>query len=286
MTFPSQPKAATMDNFMNMTKEEGHKPELQRLIDLHAVYNDAMNGRLIMAPINLAEPGKRILDSGTADGTWLRGVRSSLPAQHHYFGSDIEAELFPADPDGITYFQHSFQEPWPASLLNTLDLVHVRGSLAGSSPKRPLDVVKNLATLPKPGGWIQLMELNAFNPPSENGPAMKDFSRMTSEVWTGIGVGNFANELKAMLEEAGLQNVQEKRFVTEIGKRAKPELRAASVNGVSAPVKPISAVARGLKTSFSREELDELQGRVRTELEIEGGRAEMICAWGQRRVEV
>ncbi|KAL8968985.1 MAG: hypothetical protein Q9183_002213 [Haloplaca sp. 2 TL-2023] len=274
-----------MDNFMNMTKE-GHKPELQRLIDLHAVYHDAMNGQLIMAPINLAEPGKKILDSGTADGTWLRGVRSSLPAQHHYFGSDIEAELFPAEPDGITYFQHSFQDPWPASLVNTLDLVHVRGSLAGSSPKRPLNVVKNLATLPKPGGWIQLMELNAFDPPAENGPAMKDFSRMTSEVWTGIGVGDFANGLKDMLEAAGLQHVREKRFVTEIGKRARPELRAASVNGVSAPVKPISAVARDLETSFTGEELDGLQGRVRAELENEGGRAEMVCAWGQRPVDV
>lgn len=37
-------------------------------MDLHAVYNDAMNGQLILTPINLEEPGKRILDSGTADG--------------------------------------------------------------------------------------------------------------------------------------------------------------------------------------------------------------------------
>lgn len=68
MTALGEPKGATMDNFMNMTKEAGHTPEIQRLIDLHAVYNDAMDGQLILAPINLEEPGKRILDSGTADG--------------------------------------------------------------------------------------------------------------------------------------------------------------------------------------------------------------------------
>lgn len=211
-------------------------------------------------------------------------MRSSLSAQHHYFGSDIEAELFPAQPDGITYFQQSFQEPWPPELRNTFDLIHVRGSLAGSSPKRPVEVIKNLASLPKPGGWIQLMEMNAFNPPS-NGPAMTDFARMASEVWTGIGVGDFANQLKPMLEEAGLQNVAERRIIIELGKKAKPDLRAQSINGVSAPVKPISAVARDLESSFSREQLDGLQGRVRAELESEGGRVEMIVAWGQRRVE-
>ncbi|KAL8753158.1 MAG: hypothetical protein Q9199_005243 [Rusavskia elegans] len=218
-----EPKGATMDNFMNMTKEEGHTPEIQRLIDLHAVYNDAMDGQLILAPINLQAPGKRILDSGTAD---LRGVHSSLSAQHHYFGSDIEAEVFPAQPDGIKHFQQSLQEPWPAELRSTFDLINVRGSLAGSSPKRPVEVIRKLASLPKHGGWIQLMEMDAISPPS-NGPAMTDFARMASEVWTGIRVGDFANanQLKPMLEEEGLQNVAERRIVVELGKKAKPELR-------------------------------------------------------------
>jgi len=60
-----------MDKFMDMTKKAGHRPELQRLIDLDAVYDDALGGKLILAPINLEEPGKRILDSGTADGKEL-----------------------------------------------------------------------------------------------------------------------------------------------------------------------------------------------------------------------
>ncbi|KAL8774149.1 MAG: hypothetical protein Q9209_001257 [Squamulea sp. 1 TL-2023] len=155
MTFASEPKGVTLDNFMNMTKEAGHKPEIQRLIDLDAVYKDAMNGQLILAPINLEEPGKRILDSGTAD-------------------------------------------------------------------------------------------------------------------------------VEEMLEEAGLQNTQQRRIIVELGKRAKPELRAQSVNGASAPVRPISAEAKDLQTSFTREQLDGLQGRVRAELENEGGKVEMIVAFTQQ----
>ena len=208
-------------------------------------------------------------------------MRSKLSAQHHYFGSDIEQELFPEQPDGITYFQQSFNDPWADELNGSFDLVHVRGSLAGSAPKGPYHAVRGLASLAKAGGWVQLMELNAFSPP-RNGPAMTDFASMVKQAWTGIGVGNFANELKATLEAAGLQNVQEKRIVVKIGKMAKPELAASSVNGITAPVAPLTSVARSVRTSFSEEQLSALPGRVRAELENQGGRAEMIVAWGQR----
>ena len=210
-------------------------------------------------------------------------MRSPLLAQHEYFGSDIEPELFPEQPDGITYFKHSFKDPWPAHLLNSLDLVHVRGSLAGSAPGRPIDVVKNLVTLVKPGGWVQLQEMNAFQPPPGTlGPAMTDFAKMTSEIWTEIGVGDFGNSLKFMLEEAGLKNVQEKRILCNVGKLAKPELSGKGVNGVTGPVKPLTAVARSVITSFSGEQLDGLPGRVKTELENEGAKIQQIVVWGQR----
>ncbi|KAH0598266.1 hypothetical protein MHUMG1_03561 [Metarhizium humberi] len=271
-----------MDNFMNMTKKAGHTAELQRLVDLHAVFLDAMDGKLVLAPINLQEPGKRILDSGTADGIWLRDVRSPLSVQHEYFGSDIEPELFPETPDGITYFKHSFKDPWPEHLLNSLDLAHIRGSLAGSAPGKPIEVVKNLISMVKPGGWVQLMEMNAFQPPKGTlGPAMTDFAKMTSEVWTAIGVGDFANEMKHILEEAGLKNVQERRILCDIGKLAKPEMRATSANGITGPVAPLTAVARSVSTSFSAEQLDALPGRVKAELENEGARIEEIVVWGQ-----
>lgn len=208
-------------------------------------------------------------------------MRNSVSAPHHYFGSDIEPELFPAESDDITFFGQSFSDPWPEDLRNSFDLVHVRGSLAGSSPNKPSDVVKNLTSLLKPGGWVQLQEMNAFSAPS-NGPAMTDFSRMASEIWAGIKVGDFANQLKSMLEEAGLQNVQERRVICQIGKAAKPELHARSINGVTGPVAPLASVARSVPSSFTQEQLDALPGRVKTELDSEGGRIEVIVAWGQR----
>mgnify|MGYP001658028734 CR=1 FL=1 len=60
-----------MNNFMRMTKNLGHKPELLRLVALDATYDDALGGRLVVAPIDMNKPGKKILDSGTADGKLL-----------------------------------------------------------------------------------------------------------------------------------------------------------------------------------------------------------------------
>lgn len=128
---------------------------------------------------------------------------------------------------------------------------------------------------------MQLMELNAFSPP-RNGPAITDFEHMASEIWTGINVGDFANELRSMLEEVGLQNVQEKRVTAPLGKKAKPELQAKSIHGVTGPIRPLTSVAQSVPTSFTSEQLSSLPDRVREELETEGGRVEMVVAWGQR----
>lgn len=160
-----------------------------------------------------------------------------------------------------------------------MDLVHVRGSLAASSPS-PITVIKNLVSLVKPGGWIQLMEMNAFSPP-DNGPAMNDFARMARDVWTAIKVGDFANNLAALLKEAGLKNVAERRYTVNIGKATKPELQESSALGVYGPVGPIASVAKSVKTSFTEDELTALPGRVKEELLSRGGVIEEICAWGQ-----
>jgi hypothetical protein len=193
----------------------------------------------------------------------------------------VEGELFPEDTDGITYFAHSFKDPWPQQYLGTFDLVHIRGSMAGSAPEGPAPVIKNLTTLLKSGGWVQLMEMNGFSAP-KNGPAMTDFAKMASEMFTGIGVGDFANNNKSLLEEAGLVNVQEKRVIVNLGKKAKPEFQEISIHGVTGPIVPLTSVARTVPTSFTSEQFDTLPSRVKEELQTEGGQVEMVIAFGQK----
>ncbi|KAL8663348.1 MAG: hypothetical protein Q9202_003984 [Teloschistes flavicans] len=194
--------------------------KIQRPMDLHAVYNDAMNGLLILTPINLEEPGKRILDSGTADGqyipppnnlfpekvpevyqkgTWLRSVRSSLSTQHHYFGSDIEAELFPSQPDGFnilpTLLPRTMAHP-PSPTPSTSCTSAVK-SCRRQPPNVPSNVIKKPYLSPKTRRPDPIDGNETLSAHPKTAPAMTDFAKMASEVWTGIGVGEFRQPVGA-----------------------------------------------------------------------------------------
>jgi gliotoxin biosynthesis N-methyltransferase len=202
-----------MDNLMETTKQAGHVRELKRLADNHEVFKDAMGG-LLLAPVDFSKPGLRILDSATADGTWLRDLQSSTSTPNTaYIGTDIEAELFPSEiPVGITLFAHDITKPWPVDWHNSFDLVHQRLGLAGSGPHPIQDVVTNLVGLAKPGSWIELVELD-IDEPKHAGPALRDFIQLLREVFTLVGMGgNFAPKMRGWLEAAGLEAVEE-RFV-------------------------------------------------------------------------
>lgn len=42
--------------------------EAERLMSQHLVLIDALDGRIVLAPVDLNKPGLKVLDSGTADG--------------------------------------------------------------------------------------------------------------------------------------------------------------------------------------------------------------------------
>lgn len=125
--------------------------EAKRLSDQHAVIKSYMNGKLIMAPIDLSNPNLRVLDSGTADGrfldngavdgyftplqrsyictgTWLLDVRNDVPSSVKgsvFIGTDINASRFPTTaPEGVSFHIQNILDPWPAAWQNSFDLVH------------------------------------------------------------------------------------------------------------------------------------------------------------------
>ena len=62
-----------MDGFTDTTKAHHQAVELKRLSDNHEVFKEAMGG-LPFAPLDLSKPGRRILDSATADGMFCRMI--------------------------------------------------------------------------------------------------------------------------------------------------------------------------------------------------------------------
>ena len=74
-----------MDDFMATTKRAGHKAELERLANQHAYFKHALDGQLVQAPIDLSQPGLKILDCATADGKSCVILTSTvLKLQHRH----------------------------------------------------------------------------------------------------------------------------------------------------------------------------------------------------------
>jgi hypothetical protein len=183
---------------------------LKRLLNIYA----------IQAPVNFSTP-RKILDSATADGLWLRDLASSLSlstqGSHYFVGTDINPDALPQNsPENFKYALQDVNKSWPQDWNSSFDLVHQRLVLGASGPKTQ-DVAKNLAGLVKPGGWIQLEEPSAKD--DESAPKTwrlglrlaSDMIKMMGSKW-GIG-----DDLAEYLRAAGFERVEEKVFEVKYG---------------------------------------------------------------------
>ena len=229
---------------MEHTKaDDDNKHELARLESQHEVMVHAM-GKLVFAPIDFSDPGLRILDSGTANGRWLRDLRAETKAKHTYVGTDIVASLLPTNPpEGMSFVQQSITEPWPAEMNGTFDLVHQRFVLAGSAGTPLPTVIGGLAGLLKSGGWLQCVEMDVEDVEG-NGPAVTDVLKVFREMFAGIGLGfNFAKKLKGVMEEVGLMHVEDTVVYSSHGaKTEKQELFNQSIEHLTSAIAPMMAV--------------------------------------------
>ncbi|KAI0003965.1 methyltransferase SirN-like protein [Xylariaceae sp. FL0662B] len=174
--------------------------EIARLTEQDAVITHLMNNMRILAPIDLTKPGLRILDSGTADSLFLRSIQPLLTEPYTLLGYDVMQGFFPptASPH-MTFAIHDIAEPWPAELQGTCDLI-----------------VRYLCQLVKPGGWIQLVEMDVTG--TVHGPAMRDAWAVTGAFLTGAGAGtDYAKNMAGWLKEEGFENVQDEHIDLDVG---------------------------------------------------------------------
>ncbi|EKG22619.1 hypothetical protein MPH_00023 [Macrophomina phaseolina MS6] len=213
--------------------------EMKRLQGQHHGLKYQMGG-LVLAPLSINSENLRILDSGTADGYWVRDLALEVPPSCQLFGTDISDAGFPADlPSNIHLHKQPVTHPWPASWKSTFDLVHQRATLPAIQADDCQRAVNALAELLKPGhGWLQLVEPNISSYLSEEEaakyPALKEFSKLMGEIFPRLGHNPSPGpQLRAWLAEAGLRNIDEKIINLPIGKSASdPVLGEAAKNNV------------------------------------------------------
>ncbi|KAI0907101.1 methyltransferase SirN-like protein [Ustulina deusta] len=179
-----------------------------------------MDNKRILAPIDLTQPGLRILDSGTVDGLFLRSIQPLLAEPYTLLGYDVMKSFFsPTAPPHTTFGIHDIAKPWPAELQGTCDLVHQRFTIPGGTKTATArEIVGHLCRLVKPGGWIQLVEMDVTG--TVHGPAMSDAWAATGAFLTAAGAGtDYAKSMAGWLKGEGFDNVSDHRVDLDVGAR-------------------------------------------------------------------
>ncbi|ETS77614.1 hypothetical protein PFICI_09676 [Pestalotiopsis fici W106-1] len=263
---------------------EENEGELQRLANQHEIITKYL-GTLALAPVDFSRPNLRILDSGTADGLWLRELRDSNDTPHTYVGTDITEAWLPKDPPPEFRFHvQSITQPWPQEWTGTFDYVHQRLTLAGVGSSPLADCITSLARLVKPGGYLELVDAD-FGGESPNGPAARHFERLMAKFLDTIGIGyTYANGLPAHVETAGLVTVQSKTFVIKYGAACEdPALGAKGVSHLLSASVGMQAFLRGQPNSGIDQELPaDFLDQLKRELEEIGASFKMIAVWARK----
>lgn len=208
-------------------KDTDISTDLGRLTIYHLGFKQAADGTLVFAPLDFSTTPRAVLDVGTADGLWMRDVQSSMATpphgKHTFTGTDLNPSFFPSsNPPNMAFVKQDINTVLPSSWHSSFDLVHLRMILiAAGSGTNQRAVVNEHIKLVKPGGWIQIGDCDRICPtPEEENPRYHDMFACIRSVCHASGAAPLeAPNMRTWLEEAGLEDVQERRVMRAVGKK-------------------------------------------------------------------
>ncbi|KAF5568750.1 methyltransferase domain-containing protein [Fusarium napiforme] len=220
--------------------------ERQRLDFQHCIFNTLIRGDLptVIWQHLKSLPAPKVADANTGTGIFLKELAPKLTREAQLDGFDIDTRKFhdPSSlPANVRLQYGNVLEPFAKEYLGTYDLVHVKLLYAALKKDEWLQAVKNLKTLLKPDGYLFWSEIGAYgyasNPYSA---ALHDWKRIESAAAVKFGRDPKCPVLlPTQFKEAGLQQVDEKVFVTlgrpdltPVINRVALEYKAQSLNGI------------------------------------------------------
>ncbi|KAI2699499.1 hypothetical protein CBS147332_8385 [Penicillium roqueforti] len=265
-----------------------HQGEYDRLRTQHDLVKTAMNGKLLYCPVDIKQPNLRILDSATAEGTWLMDLAQSVPPSTSLYGTDIAPQHFLPEnlrPSNLHLSLHSIFDPWPADFQNSFDVVHQRFVLTVASDQTAQQAVKMLFSCVKPGGWIELHEGNMLS--IQEGPehaAFVKFRDIMVKAWAAIGnqpsPGSF---LVQWLQGAGAVEIQESVQVIKVGAASEdPEQGERAVVVLLHLLDGMKRMLSGKPGQPKSEEFDTLRNELEIELRNVGNIYHYHLAWAKK----
>ncbi|KAI1326791.1 hypothetical protein F5Y16DRAFT_374048 [Xylariaceae sp. FL0255] len=151
--------------------------EHERLNRQHVLFMEILENDLlpphIKSSLAASTQPPKVLDLATGTGIWLLSVAKELPSDAELVGLDFDTTKFPPPaelPNNVSLRKANMFEPFPDELLGTFDVVNVRLIIFALKAGDGLDLVKNIMTLLKPGGWVVWTEtgplVTVIEPPS------------------------------------------------------------------------------------------------------------------------
>ncbi|KAH8164582.1 hypothetical protein CIB48_g3668 [Xylaria polymorpha] len=132
-------------------------------------------GFLLHPDIPISRDGLKIADVATGNGIWLHDLADNTPSSTELHGFDISLDQVgpkPWLPANIhMHIWNIFEEP-PPQFLGYFDIVHVRLLTVVVKNNDPCPILKNLAKLLKPGGYLQWDEVDTIGCSAETVPGV------------------------------------------------------------------------------------------------------------------
>ena len=251
--------------------------EINRLDFQHYMLRHTLRGNYA-APINNPQS---ILDVGSGTGRWAMEMASLFPHTNVY-GVDItpaspESAPGSATPENCAFTVGNILEglKFPDG---SFDFVHMRLLLFAIPEARWPDVVRELARVTRPGGWIELVETG---PQQRGGPAMDQIVDWITAASLKRGVNPMLGpRIGEFLKMAGMSNVVTRAIALPVGAYGGRigRLAETDVFGVVGGVK-------GLVTSMgiaSAEAYDSAMSQARADLATQQCILPFYIAYAQR----
>jgi hypothetical protein len=129
--------------------------------------------------------------------------------------------FLPESPQAnISYDVYDICEPPSGNLAGSFDLTHLRFVLGGSAKVGVDAAVSHLANTLRPGGWLQVQELDLSPDLPGQGQAVADTCRIISGMFEKLGLGGkYALTLGDAFKKAGLVNVTVQQVELPAGKK-------------------------------------------------------------------
>nr|GAT52767.1 S-adenosyl-L-methionine-dependent methyltransferase [Mycena chlorophos] len=220
-------------------------PEQQRLDRQHRLFKDLLNGRILLAPVNLKE-GDAVLETGTGTGAWLVDLASSVDPSVQMVGVDIEPRLFPVEaPKNISFHMNTVLN-LPAEWTNKFTLVHQRLLMVALRTAEWPQALSEMHRVLRPGGWVQIAESSTW--PVDAYPGRPSMEKLVAlmralleerDIFVDCG-----RNMPTLLKDAGFVDVQQELPIQKLGKWAGESGVAMKENVVN--------VFGGLKTPILR----------------------------------